>query len=195
MLGANSSLNSCSADSADHADIVSRCCTVFDSLKEFCPQRFLLGPAACWIVKPNCSSRGVGVRLTDDMVELAAGKSEGRVVQKYIERPLLINGKKVVNPLRQEVTTIRSIIPGEYVANVHYYETKELDPNEPKAGGPVEATLTVIKVNPKAEIIFYGQAVLEGRGKETTLLRFTVAPDGSVNNINTISKSLVKSIT
>jgi hypothetical protein len=45
-------------------------------------------------VKPNCSSRGVGVRLTDDMVELAAGKSEGRVVQKYIERPLLISGKK-----------------------------------------------------------------------------------------------------
>ena len=34
------------------------------------------------------------MRLTDDMVELAAGKSEGRVVQKYIERPLLINGKK-----------------------------------------------------------------------------------------------------
>jgi hypothetical protein len=84
---------------------------------------------------------------------------------------------------------------GEYVANVHYYETKELDPNEPKAGGPVEATLTVIKVNPKAEIIFYGQAVLEGRGKETTLLRFTVAPDGTVNNINTIPKSLAKSIT
>ncbi|CAM8639108.1 hypothetical protein MCEMSE6_01740 [Oxalobacteraceae bacterium] len=108
---------------------------------------------------------------------------------------LVINGKKVVNPLRQEVTTIRSIIPGEYVANVHYYETKELDPSEPKAGGPVEATLTVIKVNPKAEIIFYGQAVLEGRGKETTLLRFTVAPDGTVNNINTIPKSLAKSIT
>ena len=34
------------------------------------------------------------MRLTDDMLELAAGKSEGRVVQKYIERPLLINGKK-----------------------------------------------------------------------------------------------------
>ena len=64
------------------ASIITPCCSVYDSLKEFCPQRSLLGPAACWIVKPNCSSRGVGVRLTDDMVELAAGRSEGRVVQK-----------------------------------------------------------------------------------------------------------------
>jgi hypothetical protein len=71
MLGANASINSCAADSADHVDIVSRCCQVYDSLKEFCPQRSLLGAAACWIVKPNCSSRKVGVRLTDDMLELA----------------------------------------------------------------------------------------------------------------------------
>ena len=41
-----------------HWDIVSRCC-----------RRSLLDAAACWIVKPNCSSRGVGVRLTDDMLE------------------------------------------------------------------------------------------------------------------------------
>ena len=101
----------------------------------------------------------------------------------------------MVNPLRQEVTTIRSIVPGEYVANVHYYETKDLDPSEPKSGQPVEATLTVIKVNPKAEVVFYGQATLEGRGKESTLVRFTVEPNGSVTNVNTIPKSLVKSIT
>ena len=61
-------------------------------------------------------------------------------------------------------------MPGEYVANVHYYETKDLDPGEPKAGQSVEATLTVIKVNPKAEVVFYGQATLEGRGKENTMM-------------------------
>jgi hypothetical protein len=32
---------------------------------------------------------------------------------------IMVNGKKIINPLRQEVITIRSIIPGEYVANVH----------------------------------------------------------------------------
>jgi hypothetical protein len=102
--------------------------------------------------------------------------------------------EKIINPLRQEVITIRSIIPGEYVANVHYYETKDIDANDPKAGQPVEATLTVIKVNPKAEIVYYGQATLEGRGKEATMLRFSVTPDGGVANVNTIPKSLVNAI-
>jgi hypothetical protein len=67
--------------------------------------------------------------------------------------------------------------------------------NDPKAGKPVEATLTVIKVNPKAEVVFYGQTTLEGRGKEATLVRFTIDPSGAVTNINTIPKSLAKSLT
>ena len=106
---------------------------------------------------------------------------------------LMINGKKVVNPLRQEVVTIRSIVPGEFVVNAHYYESKEIDRNDPRAGQPVEATLSVIKVNPKAEIVYYGQATLESRGKEVTMMRFSVNPNGGVENINTIPKILVKS--
>ena len=106
---------------------------------------------------------------------------------------IMINGHKVVNPLRQEVVTIRSIVPGEYVANAHYYETKDIDTSDPKAGQPVLATLSVIKVNPKAEVVYYGQATLEARGKEVTMVRFTVTPDGGVENINTIPKSLTKS--
>jgi len=106
---------------------------------------------------------------------------------------IMINGRKVVNPLRQEVVTIRSIVPGEYVVNAHYYETKDIDNSDPKAGQAVQATVSIIKVNPKAEVVFYGQAMLEARGKEVTMARFTVTPEGGVDNINTIPKTLIKS--
>jgi hypothetical protein len=106
---------------------------------------------------------------------------------------IMISGRKVVNPLRQEVVTIRSIVPGEYVVNAHYYETKDIDNSDPKAGQAVQATVSIIKVNPKAEVVFYGQAMLEARGKEVTMARFTVTPEGGVDNINTIPKTLIKS--
>ena len=104
---------------------------------------------------------------------------------------IMVNGNKVINPLRQEVVTIRSIVPGEYVVNANYYDTKDIDPNDPLAGQPVEVTLSIIKVNPKAEVFYYGQARLESRGKELTLARFSVTPNGGVDNINTIPKSLM----
>ena len=104
---------------------------------------------------------------------------------------IMVNGNKVVNPLRQEVVTIRSIVPGEYVVNANYYDTKDIDSNDPLAGQPVEVTLSIIKVNPKAEVFYYGQARLESRGKELTLARFSVTPNGGVDNINTIPKSLM----
>ena len=47
----------------------------------------------------------------------------------------------------------------------------------------------------KAEVVFYGQATLDTRGKEATLVRFTIDPSGAVTNINTIPKSLAKSLT
>ena len=106
---------------------------------------------------------------------------------------IMVNGRKVINPLRQEVVTIRSIVPGEYVVNAHYYETKDIDSSDPRAGQPVEVSVSVVKVNPKAEVVYYGQATLEGRGKEATLTRFTVTPEGGVDNVNTIPKTLVKS--
>ena len=51
----------------------------------------------------------------------------------------------------------------------------------------------IYPVNPKAEVVYYGQAMLESRGKEVTMMRFSVNPNGGVENINTIPKILVKS--
>ena len=106
---------------------------------------------------------------------------------------IVVNGKKVTNPIRQEVLTLRGILPGEYIVNAHYFDNKDIDSSDPKAGQPVEVTVSVLKVNPKAEVVYYGQVTLETRGKEATLARFNISPDGSVGNFNTLPKSLVNS--
>ncbi len=96
---------------------------------------------------------------------------------------LKVNGKDVVNPLNQEVVTIRGFSAGEYTVNVQYYESKNND--------PVDVTVSVVKVNPRADIVFYGTLRLDRKGDERTAVRFTVSPDGSVSDINTLPKSLV----
>lgn len=99
---------------------------------------------------------------------------------------ILLNGKEIVNPLNQEVVTLRGIEPGEFTVNLQYYETKD--------GQPVEATVTVIKVNPRADVVFYGNVSLARKGDEATAVRFTVLPDGQVTNVNTLPKKLVQNL-
>ena len=75
-----------------------------------------------------------------------------------INDTLTVNGKEIQNPLNQEVVTIRGIIPGEYVVNLHYYATE--------TNQPVVTTITVAKINPTLEIVYYGDAVLKNKGDE-----------------------------
>jgi hypothetical protein len=96
---------------------------------------------------------------------------------------LVINGQQVVNPLNQEVVTVRGFAPGEYTVNLFYYDTKN--------GKPVDATVSVVKVNPKAEVVFYGTVPLVRKGDEATAARFTVNRDGGVDSVNTLPKKLV----
>lgn len=94
-----------------------------------------------------------------------------------------INGRKVQNPLNQEVVTIRGVVPGEYVVNVHYYASE--------TGQPVPVSVRVDKVNPALEVIYYDTLTLQRKGEEKTALRFTINADGRVSGISTIPKSLV----
>ena len=97
---------------------------------------------------------------------------------------MLVNGHEVINPLNQEVVTIRGFAPGEYTVNAFYYESRNKQ--------PVEATVSVVKVNPKAEVIFYGSVKLPSKGAERTAVRFTVDAEGAVSNINTLPKTIVQ---
>ncbi len=97
---------------------------------------------------------------------------------------LVIDGRAVVNPLNQEVVTLRGRPPGEYVVNVHYYNSKSLQ--------PVPVTVSLAEVNPVLKILHYATLRLERLGEEKTALRFSIAPDGQVFGINTLTKSIVE---
>jgi hypothetical protein len=95
---------------------------------------------------------------------------------------LNINGRIVQNPLNQEVTTIRGVVPGEYVLNVHYYATQN--------NQPVDVTVKVDKVNPALEVVYYDTLRLEKIADERTALRFTIGPEGRIAGINHLDKGL-----
>ncbi len=97
---------------------------------------------------------------------------------------IVVDGQRIINPFRQEVVTVRGIVPGEFTVNVQYYESRD------KA--PVEVTVSIIKVNPRAEVVFHGQLRLLHQGDEATAARFTLLPDGKVVNVNTLPKTLVQ---
>lgn len=93
-----------------------------------------------------------------------------------------INGEEIQNPLNQEVVTIRGVVPGEYVVNVHYYASE--------TGLPVPVMVKVSKVNPALEIVYYGQVTLDKKGEEKTAVRFNIGKDGKINRISQMQKSL-----
>ena len=97
---------------------------------------------------------------------------------------MIVNGQRIASPFRQEVVTVRGIVPGEFTVNVQYYQSND--------GQPVDVTVSIIKVNPRAEIVYYGQLKLARQGDEATAARFTLRADGKVVNINTLSKTLVQ---
>jgi tubulin polyglutamylase TTLL5 len=47
-----------------------------------------------WILKPNSSSRGRGIFIIRDLLDISVAAIERCVVCRYIENPLLINGLK-----------------------------------------------------------------------------------------------------
>ncbi|MFK7893747.1 MAG: hypothetical protein AB8B63_23220 [Granulosicoccus sp.] len=96
---------------------------------------------------------------------------------------LEIDGEKIDNPLNQEIAAIRGVLPGEYIVNVHYYDTESRE--------PVPVSVKVSKVNPVYTVAYYGVTTLERKGVEKTAVRFTLAGDGSVIDVNQLPASLV----
>jgi len=97
---------------------------------------------------------------------------------------VLVNGREFSSPIRQEIVTLRGILPGEYVVNAHYYDSKDQM--------PVDVSVTVVKVNPQAEIVFNGTQQIPAKGDERTLVRFTLDESGQVTDLNTRPLTIVQ---
>ena len=99
---------------------------------------------------------------------------------------VLVNGREFSSPIRQEIVTLRGVLPGEYVVNAHYYDSKDQM--------PVDVSVTVVKVNPQAEIVFNGTQQIPAKGDERTLVRFTLDDAGQVTNLDTRPLTIVQRV-
>jgi hypothetical protein len=97
---------------------------------------------------------------------------------------IVVNGKKIPSPIREEIVTIRGIIPGEYTVNVSHFQAT--------TGLPVPATVKVQKLNPTAQVIFDNKVFVDHTGDEKTTVRFVLDDQGKVIDVNQRQKSLME---
>lgn len=73
-----------------------KCLLIHNSLLTALPQCLMEGSRNVWIVKPGQNARGSGVHCCDELEEIVdcGAGMQARIVQKYIERPLLLEVSK-----------------------------------------------------------------------------------------------------
>jgi hypothetical protein len=97
---------------------------------------------------------------------------------------ILVNGKKIASPIREEIVAVRGIVPGEYTVNVSHFQAT--------TGQPVPATVKVQKLNPTTQVIFDNVVIVDHTGDEKTALRFVLDQAGNVLDVNSRPKSLIE---
>ena len=102
------------------------------------------------------------------------------------------DGKVIRVFLNEEHLTIRGIIPGEYIVNVHLYSKKveKRISSTSEFYNEIPVIVTVEKLNPYG-IITVREVILRVKGEEVTAVRFTVTDDGWVTNINELPYQIV----
>jgi len=99
-----------------------------------------------------------------------------------------VPGVGMVNyPYNREITTIRGIVPGEYVFNVHLYR---------KISKDISIPVTVIfeKLNPHVKLLYSKTVTLSKLWEEKTIIRFVLDVDGEIAESFFIYKPLVEKV-
>lgn len=97
-----------------------------------------------------------------------------------------IDGKTIVNPVNEEIVSIRGIVPGTYVVNIHLYRSLEHKYEPKRLAQPLTALVKMDRIVPSLKTVFARRVrFTEGR-QEMHIMRFTVNPDGSVADVTTM---------
>jgi hypothetical protein len=99
---------------------------------------------------------------------------------------IVVNGKRIHSPIREEMVTVRGIVAGEYLVSVSHFLSR--------TGQPVPATVKVQKLNPTAEVIFDDTVTVDHTGDEKTAVRFRLDAEGKVIDVNRRAKSLTETL-
>lgn len=95
------------------------------------------------------------------------------------------DGKTVTVHENREIVSLRGIIPGEYIVNVHMYSERD-------KAEKTQVTVKLEKINPAFKTIAMKEVELRTTGDEKTAFRFTLDNVGDVTNINDLGKELAK---
>lgn len=91
---------------------------------------------------------------------------------------------KINYPHNREITTIRGVMPGEYVLNIHMYRKDGPE--------PVPVTVTLEKLNPTVKLVYTVTVILSQKWEEKTIIRFTLDIDGEILDTRFLYKPLVR---
>jgi hypothetical protein len=97
---------------------------------------------------------------------------------------IVVNGRKIASPIREEIVTVRGILAGEYTVNISHFQAT--------TGQPVPVTVKVQKLNPTAQVIFDDKVMVDHTGDEKTAVRFRIDTEGKVIEVQRRPKSLLE---
>lgn len=104
------------------------------------------------------------------------------------------DGKRIVVFRNEELITIRGIVPGEYIVNVHWYGDKPPITELGQKDYPIVPVETQIeKINPY-NVVYAKIVNLTIKGQEITVIRFTVDEKGNVVEFSDLPYSIVQKV-
>jgi hypothetical protein len=96
----------------------------------------------------------------------------------------LPDGRQVISAWNEERVTVRGIIEGEYIVNVHMYRKS--------CSTPTKVEVSLYKTDSSEDIMVHQKVVtLSAERQEETAFRFTLTKDGNIVDINELPKSFV----